>query len=73
MLKGSPRGGYSPEEFGRYVRNVFEKKRPRARYAIVPGKFANFTVPRMLPDRWLDRLIARNFGLTNAETEAAGQ
>lgn len=71
--EGLAKGGYSPEEFGRYVRNVFEKKRPRARYAIVPGKFANFTVPRMLPDRWLDRLIARNFGLTNAETEAAGR
>ena len=71
--EGLAKGGYSPEEFGRYVRKVFEKKRPRARYAIAPGKFSNFTVPRMLPDRWLDRLIARNFGLTGAGTEAAGR
>jgi NAD(P)-dependent dehydrogenase (short-subunit alcohol dehydrogenase family) len=71
--EGLAKSRYSPAEFGRYVRKVFEKKRPRARYAIVPGRFANFTVPRMLPDRWLDRLIGRNFGLTNAGTEAAGR
>ena len=38
--------------------------RQKTKYAIVPGKLANFTVPRLLPDRWLDRLIARNVGLT---------
>ena len=35
--------GYSAEEFGRFVLEVFEKKRPRIRYAIVRGRFANFT------------------------------
>ena len=34
------------------------------RYATAPRKFASFTVPRLLPDRWLDRLIAKNVGLT---------
>ncbi len=60
------KSGYSPEEFGRHVRKVFEKKRPKTRYALVPGRFANFTIPRLLPDRWLDRLIARKVGFTNA-------
>ena len=55
------------------VRKVFEKKRPRTRYAIVPGRLANFTLPRLLPDRWLDRLIARNVGLTDAGRAAAGR
>jgi short-subunit dehydrogenase len=67
------KGGFSPEEFGRYVRKAFEKKRPRTRYAIVPGKFTHFTIPRLLPDRWLDGLIARNVGLTGAGREAAGR
>jgi NAD(P)-dependent dehydrogenase (short-subunit alcohol dehydrogenase family) len=70
---GLDKTGYSPEEFGRYVSKVFEKKHPRTRYAIVPGRFANFTLPRLLPDRWLDRLIARNVGLTNAGRAAAGR
>ncbi len=57
------KNGYSPEEFGGFVRKVFEKKRPKTRYVIVSGRFANFTVPRLLPDRWLDQLIARKVGL----------
>jgi NAD(P)-dependent dehydrogenase (short-subunit alcohol dehydrogenase family) len=61
--QGLAKNGYSPEQFGRYVREVFEKRRPRARYAISPRKFASFTIPRLLPDRWLDRLIARTVGL----------
>ncbi|MGH3146486.1 MAG: SDR family NAD(P)-dependent oxidoreductase [Rubrobacter sp.] len=61
---GLAKNGFSPEEFGEFVCKVFEKERPKTRYAIVPGKFANFTFPRLLPDRWLDRLVARNVGLT---------
>ena len=64
--EGQAKDRYSPEEFGRHVRKVFEKKRPKTRYALVPGRFANFTIPRLLPDRWLDRLIARKVGFTNA-------
>ena len=62
-LRGFEKDGYSPERFGRFVREVFEKRRPRTRYAIVPGRLANWTVPTLLPDRVLDRLIARNTGL----------
>lgn len=62
-LQGFEKDGYSPERFGRLVREVFEKRRPRTRYAMVPGRLANWTVPTLLPDRLLDRLIARNTGL----------
>lgn len=56
--------GYSPETFGGFVRKVFETKRPKTRYALVPGRFADWTVPTSLPDRWLDRLVERSLGLT---------
>jgi NAD(P)-dependent dehydrogenase (short-subunit alcohol dehydrogenase family) len=62
--QGLAKNGYTPEQFGRFVREVFEKRRPRTRYAISPRKLTGFTIPRLLPDRWLDRLIARNVGLT---------
>ena len=55
--EGLANNGYSPERFGAFVREVFEKG--RTRYPIVPRKFLNSTVPRLLPDRLLDRLIAR--------------
>ncbi len=58
--------GYSPETFGKFVRKVFEAKRPKTRYAIVPGRFMDWTIPTSLPDRWLDRLIGRSLGLSHA-------
>src|ERR687893_2138683 len=61
---GLAKGGYSPEEFGRLVLRAFEAKRPRTRYAIVRGRLANWVLPSSMPDRWLDRLIGRNVGLT---------
>jgi hypothetical protein len=58
-------GGYSPDDFGRLVLRAFEAKRPRTRYAIVRGRFANWVLPpTALPDRWLDRVIGRTVGLT---------
>ena len=62
--RGLAKNGYSLEQFGLFVREAFEKQRPMTRYATAPRKFASFTVPRLLPDRWLDRLIAKNVGLT---------
>jgi NAD(P)-dependent dehydrogenase (short-subunit alcohol dehydrogenase family) len=62
--EGVAKSGFSPEEFGVRVRKVFETRRPRTRYAIVRGRFANWTVPSLLPDRLLDRVIARQVGLT---------
>jgi hypothetical protein len=57
------KNGYSSETFGGFVRDVFEREKLRTWYAVVLGRFANFTVPRLLPSRWLERLIARNVGL----------
>ncbi len=57
------KGGYSPEEFARRAADAFEARRPRTRYAIVPNKLAQWTVPAILPDRLYDRLIGRIVGL----------
>lgn len=43
---------------------MFEKQKPKTRYAIVPGRHANWTIPASMPDRLLDRITARNVGLT---------
>lgn len=58
--------GYSPEAFGEFVRKVFEAKRPKTRYAIVPGRSVDWTIPTSLPDRWLDHLVGRILGLDQA-------
>lgn len=57
------RSGYEPDVIGRAIRQVFEAKRPKTRYAIVPQAVTNWVIPRLLPDRWLDRLLRSSFGL----------
>jgi NAD(P)-dependent dehydrogenase (short-subunit alcohol dehydrogenase family) len=38
-------------------------KRPRTRYVVTRNKLLNFVLPRLLPDRVMDRLIAAKLGL----------
>jgi NAD(P)-dependent dehydrogenase (short-subunit alcohol dehydrogenase family) len=43
----------------RRIVEALEHRRPRARYAIPDRWFQYWLVPRLLPDRWLDRIIGR--------------
>lgn len=58
--------GDPPERIGKFIRKVFEAKRPKTRYAIVSGRFMDWIVPTALPDRWLDHLVGRSLGLAQA-------
>jgi hypothetical protein len=37
--------------------------KPRARYAVIPNRFKNWTLPRLLPARMLDGVLAKQLGL----------
>lgn len=39
--------------------DIFEKKNPKVRYSLMAGKFQNWTLPRLLPDRFLDKYIGK--------------
>ena len=41
-------------------------RKPKVRYAVVPQRFKNWTVPMALPKRVLDRLIGKQSGLLKA-------
>jgi hypothetical protein len=38
--------------------------KPKARYAVVPQRFKNWTLPRLLPVRMLDAYLAKQMKLT---------
>ena len=38
-------------------------KHPYARYAIIYQRLMNWTLPRIMPVRWLDKILGRMFGL----------
>ena len=56
------RKGFSVERISNEILKIFEKRKPKARYALVPNKFTAWTIPRLLPDRMLDRIIGKRLG-----------
>jgi len=57
------RAGASPEKVAQVIREALESKTPRTRYALPDRFFKGWLLPRLLPDRALDRQIATQIGL----------
>jgi len=55
--------GLPPERLGEAVHLALSKAKPKARYAVVPQRFKNWTLPRLLPTRMLDNYLAKQMGL----------
>jgi hypothetical protein len=51
-----------PERIGEAIRLALTTPKPKARYALVPNKFVNWTLPTLLPKRVVDRLLAKRLG-----------
>jgi NAD(P)-dependent dehydrogenase (short-subunit alcohol dehydrogenase family) len=49
--------GLEPDYLADRLVRIAEKRKPRARYAVVPNRLANWTIPRRLPHRWLDWVV----------------
>jgi NAD(P)-dependent dehydrogenase (short-subunit alcohol dehydrogenase family) len=67
VMFGGGRTGLDPVEIGRTIQAALESSSPKARYAPVPDKLTNFTIPSRLPKRWLDKIFAKRFGLTRRD------
>jgi NAD(P)-dependent dehydrogenase (short-subunit alcohol dehydrogenase family) len=56
--------GLPPERLGEAVHLALTTAKPKARYAVVPQRFKNWTLPRLLPTRMLDAYLAKQMKLT---------
>ncbi|MEM1104814.1 MAG: SDR family NAD(P)-dependent oxidoreductase [Pseudomonadota bacterium] len=57
------REGLTPEAIALVIETALTDPSPKARYAPVPNKLTNFTIPTRLPKRWLDSIFASRFGM----------
>jgi NAD(P)-dependent dehydrogenase (short-subunit alcohol dehydrogenase family) len=57
------RKGFSAERLGETVWQALTAPHPRVRYAAVPSALTSWFLPRLLPSRWIDAVLARNLGL----------
>jgi NAD(P)-dependent dehydrogenase (short-subunit alcohol dehydrogenase family) len=55
--------GHPADVIGKAVWHALTTAKPRVRYAIVPNRLTNWTIPRLLPMRTLDRLVAGFMGI----------
>jgi NAD(P)-dependent dehydrogenase (short-subunit alcohol dehydrogenase family) len=62
MLDGG-RTGLPPEHIAGVIEKALSDRKPKARYAPVPDKLTNFTIPVRLPKRLLDKIFISRFGL----------
>ena len=62
-MRGGGRTGLEPVEIGKIVQIALEDSSPKARYAPVPNKLTNWTIPTRLPKRMLDSIFANRFGI----------
>jgi hypothetical protein len=56
--------GLSSERLGEAVHVALSTAKPKARYAVIPQRFKNWTLPRLLPARMLDVELAKQMKLT---------
>jgi hypothetical protein len=56
------RKGFSPERLGEAVHLALSEAKPKARYAVIKQRFKNWTLPRLLPARMLDAVVAKQLG-----------
>jgi len=63
----SGRKGLPPERIGEAIYLALTTPKPKVRYAVVPEKFVNWTLPSLLPKRTIDGIMAKRFGLTRRE------
>jgi len=55
--------GMEPEVIGKLVVQIFNETSPKTHYPTLKNKFTRWTLPRLLPPRRLDDLLARRVGI----------
>jgi len=55
--------GFPPERIAAVIHEALTAAKPKVRYPVVPGHFQNWTMPRLLPARVVDKVLAGRFGL----------
>jgi hypothetical protein len=62
MTRTGPEG-FPPSKIADRVFRALTQDKPNHRYAIVPDRLTNWTLPKLLPERLVDNMVAKRLGL----------
>lgn len=57
------KNAWTSDRAAQIIFDAFEAKKSKVRYLIVPQKFKNWTLPRLMPTRTVDKFIGKAIGL----------
>lgn len=63
FIKKAGEEGLEVARCGELIAKILTTRRPRVRYALVRNPLVDWVLPRWLPQRWIDRVIASRLGL----------
>ncbi len=63
FVAGAVKKAWTSEKAAGIILNIFEKSSPKTRYGIVPQRLRNSILPRLLPDRTLDKFVKKSLKL----------
>lgn len=55
--------GFTPEKAAYDIVKIFETKKPKVRYALVPSPIKNWIIPRLIPQRIMDKIMSKALNL----------
>lgn len=61
--------GLPPEDVGALAHKILTAEKPKTRYAILNNKFVNWTLPRLMPRRLVDKAVAKRFGFADQKAD----
>ena len=59
FVLGAIKAAWPAEVPAEKILHIFENVKPKTRYAMVPQKFKNWTLPRLLSDRKIDKMVKK--------------
>ncbi len=63
MMREAALQGMEAEACGELLVSILRRRRPKTRYALVRHSLLHWYLPRILPERWVDAILARQFRL----------
>lgn len=63
FVRSAVKKGWTAPKAAQIIFDVFEKSKPKTRYALVPQRFKTWILPKLIPNRIFDRLIGKKLGL----------